>query len=150
MTRLHLVSDEDKFLVAELAKSGMTASLIGNKFGFKAPKVLAICEYMGVKVRYNQRSSKDAKLQDMIKAQKYSAAFIASTLGLCTSTVRAAQKELGLTYSEATKKRNEKVKQVFLLCKDGMSTKDACDVIGMHVSSYNRLKYEIGLVKKGA
>jgi len=150
MVRLNLVSDEDKRLVAELAKSGMTASLIGNKFGFKPPKVLAICEYMGVKVRYNQRSSKDSKLIEMVKAQRYSANFIASTLGLCSSTVRAAQKELGLTYSEAVKRRNEKVKQVFTLCKDGMRTSEACAVVGVTVSSYNRLKYEIGLIKKGA
>jgi len=43
MTRLHLVSDEDKFLVAELAKSGMTASLIGNKFGFNAAAKMPNC-----------------------------------------------------------------------------------------------------------
>jgi hypothetical protein len=150
MVNLNLVSQEDKHLIAELAKSNMTASLIGNKFGFKATKVVAICESMGVKVRYNQRSSKDARLLEMIKSQKYSANFIASSLGMCTNTVRAAQRNLGLTYSEAVKKRNAKIKQVHLLCKDGMSTKEACAVVGVTVSMYNRLKYEIGLIKKGA
>jgi len=150
MINLNLVSQEDKFLIAELAKANMTASLIGHKFGFKPPKVLAICESMGVKVRYNQRSSKDAKLIAMVKAQRYSANFIASTLGLCTSTVRSAQKDLGLTYSEAVKKRNDKIKQVYMLCKDGMLTREACAVVGVTVSMYNRVKYEIGLVKKGA
>jgi hypothetical protein len=150
MVNLNLVSQEDKYLIAELAKSNMTASTIGNKFGFKALKVLAICESMGVKVRYNQRNSKDAKLIDMVKSQRYSANFIASTLGVCTSTVRAAQRELSLTYSETVKKRNEKIKQVHMLCKDGMITREACAAVGVTVSMYNRLKFEIGLVKKGA
>lgn len=150
MVNLNLVSQEDKYLIAELAKSNMTASLIGNKFGFKATKVVAICESMGVKVRYNQRSSKDARLISMIKAQKYSANFIASTLGMCANTVRAAQRNLGLTYSEAVKKRNEKVKIAHRLRLDGMTAVDACKQAGITVSMYNRLKYQIGLVKKGA
>lgn len=150
MVNLNLVSQEDKYLIAELAKSNMTASTIGNKFGFKALKVVAICESMGVNVRYNQRSSKDSKLIDMIKTQRYSAAFIASTLRVCTSTVRSAQKDLGLTYSETVKKRNEKVKQAHMLRKDGMIAKEACAAIGITVSMYNRVKFEIGLVKKGA
>lgn len=150
MFRIDNIDPHDKALIAELAKSGMTASLIGNKFGYKAAKVVAICEQQGVTVRYNQRSSKNAKLLEMIKAQKYSANFIASTLGMCANTVRTAQRDLGLTYSDAVKKRNDKIKQVYMLCKDGMSTREACAVVGVTVSMYNRVKYEIGLVKKGA
>lgn len=148
MINLERVCPSDKKLIAELAKSGMSASVIGNKFGYKAAKVAAICEQQGVAVRYNQRSSKDAKLLSMIKAQRHSANFIASTLGICTSTVRAAQRDLGLTYSDAVKKRNDKIKQVHTLCKDGMSTREACYSVGITVSMYNRVKAEIGLVSK--
>lgn len=148
MFRIDNIEPKDKALIAELAKSGMAASVIGNKFGYKAAKVVAICEQQGVAVKYNQRSSKDARLLSMIKAQRHSANFIASTLGMCASTVRAAQRDLGLTYSDAVKKRNDKIKQVHALCKDGMSTREACAVVGVTVSMYNRVKFEIGLVKK--
>jgi hypothetical protein len=150
MINLDRVCPHDKKLVIELAKSNMSASVIGNKFGFRAPKVVAICNEAGVKVRYRERRSNNATLEAMIKQQRYSARFIASTLGMCENTVRDAQKRLGLTYSEAVKKRNEKVKIAHRLRLDGMSAVDACKQAGITVSMYSRLKYQIGLVKKGA
>jgi len=97
------------------------------------------------------RSDSDKhQVEAMIKQQRYSASFIASTLGMCENTVRVAQKRLGLTYSEAVKKRNEKVKIAHRLRLDGMTAVDACKQAGITVSMYNRVKYEIGLVKKGA
>lgn len=131
---------EDEKLIVALAKEGLAASLIGIKFGLRAPEIVQICNKYKVNVKYNRRKQENPDLISMIKAQRYSAGFIASTLRICTSTVRAAQRELGLTYLDATKKRDANIRKITMLRNDGMSTREACHVIGVSVSTYNRLK----------
>lgn len=134
------ITAHDKGLIIELAKEGLTASRIGVKFGLKAGEVVQLCDSAKVKVKYNRRKQENPELEKLIKSGKYSANAIAAKLRICCSTVRAAQASLGLTYLEATKKRDSKIKQVTMLRKDGMPTREACQVIGVPVSSYNRLK----------
>jgi hypothetical protein len=143
-----MVSNEDKQLIAELAKQDMAASIIGEKFGLSAREVRSVCDELGVFVRHKQSVEENEKLREMVKSRRYTFRVICDTLRVGYNSVIKVQQELGISRESTTAERNKKVKQVFHLCKDGMRTREACEVVGLAVSTYNQVKYTIGLVKK--
>ena len=51
MINLDNVCPHDKKLITALAADGLSAGAIGNKFGFRVQKVVAICKEAGVFVK---------------------------------------------------------------------------------------------------
>jgi hypothetical protein len=147
MAKVENLSKSDKILILELAKSNMAASIIGQKFGYTGSEIFDICKADGVAVRYRNRADKRDKMIRMIK-QNHSTSFIVAQVGVSKNTVAAVKKEIGITRSESVKARDDKVRQAFMLYSDGMSAREACDVIGINLPTYNRLKYKLGLMAK--
>lgn len=148
MINLENVCPHDKKLVTALAAEGLSAGAIGNKFGFRVQKVVAICKEAGVFVKtMKERSpSMEEKMMNLIIQGELSQQAISDMLHVCTSRVRKMQAELlefecGKARDFWRSKMAAKYRKVSSLTNDGMTIADACRVIGgISTATYTRYK----------
>lgn len=148
MINLDNVCPHDKKLVTALAAEGLSAGAIGNKFGFRVQKVVAICKEAGVFVKTMKERSPgiEEKMMHLITQGKLSQQAIADMLRVCPSRVRRMQAELlefecGKAREFWRSKMAAKYRKVATLTNDGMTIGDACKVVGgISTATYTRYK----------
>ena len=88
----------------------------------------------------------DAKIRHMVKSERYHQKFIAEALGVDKARVLAIQVELGYAVGgkvnpAKANRMKSLANKVSLLCRDGMTIKDACSAVGgISPASYGRHK----------
>lgn len=148
MINLDNVCPHDKKLVTALAAEGLSAGAIGNKFGFRVQKVVAICKEAGVFVKTMKERSPgiEEKMMHLITQGKLSQQAIADMLRVCPSRVRKMQAELlefecGKAREFWRSKMAAKYRKVATLTNHGMSISEACKVVGgISTATYTRYK----------
>lgn len=142
------VCPHDKKLVTALAAEGLSAGAIGNKFGFRVQKVVAICKEAGVfvKTMKERTPAVEEKMINLIMQGKLSQQAIADMLRVCPSRVRKMQAEIfNFEHGKAREflrgQMFDQYKKVARLVDDGMTIADACRVVGgISSASYGRYK----------
>ena len=141
----------DVQLITALANERIAPCKIAIKFGIKTEDVRNICKREGAfvggyKSRMRDYSKIDAKIRHMVKSERYHQKFIAEALGVDKARVLAIQVELGYAVGgKVNPAKANKMKllaaRVYLLCRDGMTIKDACKAVGgISPASYGRYK----------
>jgi hypothetical protein len=145
------VTSEDIKLITALANDKLAPCHIARKFNISTEQVRNICKAQGAfvggyKSRMRDYAKIDAKIRHMVKSERYSQKFIAEALGVDKARVLAVQVELGYAVggkvnpAKANRMKSLAAK-VSLLCRDGMTIKDACKVVGgISPASYGRHK----------
>ena len=141
------LGENDIELISQLIKSKMAPCHIARKFSVKTDDIRRICAALGLpptgfRVRKDY-TDVNSKIRHMVKSERYSQQYIANTLQVDKKRVLAIQIELGYAIEgkllPAKKSKMESLaKKVNLLRRDGMTAKDACKVVGISTSSYNR------------
>lgn len=142
-----MIKKKDEQLIVALAKEGLTAYVIGTKFGISADDVKVICNrhntpVKGYKIRVAYTEALEERIRVMIKSERYSQRFIAKALGVQKTRVKELQAEMGYTIegSVFAAKRNRMQRlaaKVEMLKREGMMVKCACHVVGISPSSYH-------------
>ena len=145
------VTNEDIKLITALANDKLAPCHIARKFNISTEQVRNICKAQGAfvggyKSRMRDYAKIDEKIRYMVKSERYSQKFIAEALGVDKARVLAIQIELG--YAVGGKVNPAKANRmksladkVSLLCRDGMTIKDACSAVGgISPASYGRYK----------
>ena len=141
----------DVQLITALANERIAPCKIAIKFGIKTEDVRNICKREGAfvggyKSRMRDYQVIDAKIRHMVKSERYSQKFIAEALWVDKTRVLAIQVELGYAVGgKVNPMKANKMKsladKVGLLCRDGMTIKDACKAVGgISPASYGRYK----------
>ncbi len=143
-----MIEKEDEPLIIALAKEGLTAMAIAEKFDVTSTEIKKFCTSKDVFVRTYKRQPRSREetnelIRKMLKTERYSQNYISETLQVDKSWVLKMQIELGYAIEgkvfNAKRQRMERLtKQVRLLRRDGMTSKEACAVVGISTSSYNR------------
>lgn len=145
------VTSEDIKLITALANDKLAPCHIARKFNISTEQVRNICKAHGAfvggyKSRVRDYAKIDTKIRQMVKSERYSQRFIAEALGVDKARVLAIQVELGYTIGgKVNPAKANRMKllasKVSLLCRDGMTIKDACSAVGGIIpASYGRHK----------
>ena len=145
------VTSEDIKLITALANDKLAPCHIARKFNISTEQVRNICKAQGAfvggyKSRMRDYAKIDAKIRHMIKSERYSQKFIAEALGVDKARVLAIQIELGYAVGgkvnpAKANRMKSLANKVSLLCRDGMTIKDACSAVGgISPASYGRYK----------
>lgn len=145
------VTNEDIKLITALANEKLAPCHIARKFNISTEQVRNICKREGAfvggyKSRMRDYAKIDAKIRHMVKSERYHQKFIAEALGVDKARVLAIQVELGYAVGgkvNPVKANRMKLlaNKVSLLCRDGMTIKDACKAVGgISPASYGRHK----------
>lgn len=141
----------DVQLITALANERIAPCKIAIKFGIKTEDVRNICKAQGAfvggyKSRMRDYQVIDAKIRHMVKSERYHQKFIAGALGVDKARVLAIQIELGYAIGgkvnpAKANRMKSLANKVSLLCRDGMTIKDACKAVGgISPASYGRYK----------
>lgn len=145
------LTKNDVQLITSLANERIAPCKIAIKFGIKTEDVRNICKREGAfvggyKSRMRDYQAIDAKIRHMVKSERYSQKFIAEALGVDKARVLAVQVELGYAIGgkinpAKANRMKSLADKVGLLCRDGMTIKDACKAVGgISPASYGRYK----------
>ena len=141
-----MVSQEDKPLILELAKAGLSASAIAQKFNATRLDVLAVCAEAGQLVKhYKKPDSSLERTVEILLRRGYSAHEVRRRTGIDRSFVRVVRAKLGFiglppSYIERMKSNRKKAAIVDQLAASGMTKREACKQVGISPQVYYEAK----------
>ncbi len=141
-----MVSAEDKKLILELAKAGLSATEIAHKFDVTRLDVLAVCVSERQPVRhYWKGNSNIEKSVELLLRRGYSSYDIKRLIGIDRAIVRVVRAKLNFiglpqSYIDRIKANKAKAAAVDHLSANGMTKKEACKQIGISPQRYYEAK----------
>jgi len=140
-------------LIAALAREGMFAYYIGQKFGISAKRVIHICDQLGVQVqnKHWQTMTRKAQIETMLKKGGYTVRQICDTVNCDPVNVRQVRHQLGMKQPtpcrrHITDESRKKAARAAGLVRAGMTVKDACRANKISTATYH--KYNLAQVPR--
>jgi hypothetical protein len=136
-------SEEDEFLICELAKSKMMAYQIAIKFDTTAERIAIVCREYGVELisRKNQKNKRTKQILALLQ-NGYTSKQIMNQVDCDQNLVNQVRKHHGLSRSKscATIRVMQSYEMAKKLVRDGMTVKEACASVKISDSSYGKYK----------
>jgi hypothetical protein len=132
-------------LIAALAREGMFAYYIGQKFGLSAKRVIHICDQLGVQVqnKHWQTMTRKAQIETMLRKGGHTVRQICDTVNCDPVNVRQVRHQLGMKQPTPCRKHitdesRKKATRAAELVRAGMTVKDACRANRISPNTYHK------------